>query len=378
MNRLQIQQTPIQQTQQIDHDDILTNIETIINQYQSDHVVAFYLIEDIIKNYRTMQLIQMEEEFNKQHQPVVQPNHHNDDNNYNDNDLVDIGVEDDYNSDDYDNSDNADNFDNFDNANIPIAIPKTTITQPKPVGTIECKCCYELFMDDEVSQCCEGHIICKSCIKKFASQMIYENADPNILCISTESVCQAKISENVLENVLDQRVFNEYKRIKVVKELKEISNAFDDINIKICANCEKGVDIGDFELEVMTCTECFKDTCLKCNQLDHPGKKCFSNGNVRADKRLEIEDKLTEELLIRCDNCNKMIFKDQGCNKVTCTCKTVMCAICKENITKTGYKHFEKSKKCALFIDEQKKKQKIAENFKQDNEEANKLIKSLL
>lgn len=47
----------------------------------------------------------------------------------------------------------------------------------------------------------------------------------------------------------------------------------DDINIKLCQHCGVGTDIGeDSEQTLLVYMECFKDTCLKCNQVEHPGK----------------------------------------------------------------------------------------------------------
>lgn len=363
----------------MDSETVITEIETIINKHNEDHTIAFYLIEDIIQNYRAIQLANIDEQ-TKQNQniPIAVPINENLDN-----------------FNDFDDFADLDNFDNLTNFNdlVPKKLIKTIKTKNKSQisekskprivekkGDIECSCCYELFTESDVSNCSEGHIICKQCIKKYACQLIYENANANINCITLDitnnAPCNGIFDEKTLETILEPRAFNEFKRVKVQNELKEISNAFDDINIKICANCEKGVDIGEFDLKILICTECGKETCLKCNQLAHENKPCFSNGNVRTDKRLEIEDKLTEELLIRCDNCHKMIYKDAGCNKVTCTCGTTMCSICKKNITKEGYGHFKNSKECLLYDTQLKKK--VVEKINPQDNETKKLVKSLL
>jgi hypothetical protein len=433
-------------------DTTIDDIEHIINKYDSDHTMAYFLIEEIIRNYRNIQLDKFQYEQNdeipqnyqKQLQnnsnqlqitqpimptiartdnlpiatPLIQHNknmtefnfnindyniydsdgdNYNDDNNDDDNYNDDNYDDDNYNDDNYDDDNYNDNLYNAQNifnknTNQPFTKKNKSNTSnnstsnkpdsakqiPTKPKTIECSCCYDLFADDEITACSEEHIFCKECVKKYACQLIYENCNAHITCINVGGKCNGIFDEKKLENILDQRVMNEYKRVKIQNELKEISNSIDDINIKICANCEKGVDIGYFELEQLFCTECGKETCLKCNQLAHEGKPCFANGNVRTDKRLELEDKITEELLIRCDNCHKMIFKDQGCNKVTCTCKTTMCAICKKNITKEGYNHFAKSKQCNLYMDENAKKKKIMSNLATKDTEENRLLKSLI
>jgi hypothetical protein len=414
-------------------DTTIDDIEYILNKYESDHTMAYFLIEEVIRNYRNIQLDKFQYEQtivptiteNNQNQlnqinqtnqtnrtnqnqplvtlPTIQPttlknpqsiinNQHNynydsDEFNINDYDIYGGDDNSDNNSDDETNNYNYKQINNY-NQNVlnkNKTITKSSATKPisnnqiptKP-KTFECLCCYDLFSDDEITTCSEGHIFCKECVKKYACQLVYENCNANITCINVGGKCDGIFDEKNLENILDQRVMNEYRRVKTQNELKEISNSIDDINIKICANCEKGIDVGDFELEQLFCTECGKETCLKCNQLVHEGKPCFANGNVRTDKRLELEDKMTEELLIRCDNCHKMIYKDQGCNKVTCTCKTTMCAICKKNITKEGYTHFSKSDRCKLHTDENAKKKKVINNLASGDKEESKLLKSLI
>ena len=214
--------------------------------------------------------------------------------------------------------------------------------------TIECNCCCNNKEIDEFGQCTEGHLICKDCIKTHATNTIYQQVCYKIKCIdcSSSSKCIGEFNENTLTQILDARVVNEYKNLKKIGELKEIS--VDDINIKICQHCGSGTDIGvDSEQTLLVCMDCFKDTCLKCNQVDHPGKVCFYTGNVVQGKRQEIEDKMTEALIVKCKKCNTSLFKNEGCNKITCVCGTHSCYICKEIIPKsTGYKHFCVESKC--------------------------------
>ena len=247
---------------------------------------------------------------------------------------------------------------------------------------LECNCCCDEKPFEEFGQCTDGHIICKVCIKKHAENTIYQQLSCKIKCIDCTEKCFGEFNEETLQCILNERVFAEYKNLKKMDEIKEL--CVDDIIIKICQHCGAGTDVGEnFEQDLLICMECFKDTCLKCNQVDHPGKPCYSLGNVVQSKRQEIEDKMSEALIVKCNSCNKSIFKNEGCNKVTCVCGTHNCYVCKQIIPKSvGYSHFCRShdckcNKCHLW--EQNTKKRLMDAVKDDyDEETQKLIKGLL
>jgi TRIAD3 protein (E3 ubiquitin-protein ligase RNF216) len=248
--------------------------------------------------------------------------------------------------------------------------------------TFECSCCCDDKIIEEFGQCTDGHLICKVCIKKHAENTIYQQLSCKIKCIDCNEKCFGEFSEETLQSILNERVFTEYKNLKKVDEINEL--CVDDINIKLCQHCGAGTDIGEnSEQYLLVCMECFKDTCLKCNQVDHPGKPCYSLGNISHGKRQEIEDKMSEALIVKCNQCNKSIFKNEGCNKVTCICGTHNCYICKQIIPKAvGYSHFCRShdcdcNKCHLW--EQNTKKRLLDAVKEDyNNETKKLITGLL
>jgi TRIAD3 protein (E3 ubiquitin-protein ligase RNF216) len=248
--------------------------------------------------------------------------------------------------------------------------------------SIECSCCCEEFVIGEFGQCTDGHLICKVCIKKHAENTIYQTLSCKIKCIECNEKCFGEFSEEILQSILNERVFSEYKNLKKIDEINEL--CVDDINIKICQHCGSGTDIGEnSEQYLLVCMECFKDTCLKCNQPDHPGKSCYSLGNMSQCKRQEIEDKMSDVLIVKCNHCKKSIFKNEGCNKVTCVCGTHNCYICKEIISSSiGYSHFCKSHNCncnKCHLWEQNTKKRILDAVKEDyNEETEKLINWLL
>jgi TRIAD3 protein (E3 ubiquitin-protein ligase RNF216) len=248
--------------------------------------------------------------------------------------------------------------------------------------TIECSCCCDDKVIEDFGQCTDGHLICKVCIKKHAENTIYQQLSCKIKCIDCNEKCFGEFSEETLQEILNDRVFSEYKNLKKMEEINQL--CVDDINIKLCQHCGAGTDIGEnSDQYLLVCMECFKDTCLKCNQIDHPGKPCYSLGNITQSKRQEIEDKMTEALIVKCNQCNKSIFKNEGCNKVTCVCGTHNCYICKQIIPKSvGYSHFCRSHNCdcnKCHLWEQNTKKRLLDAVKEDyNNETKKLITGLL
>jgi len=211
--------------------------------------------------------------------------------------------------------------------------------------TIDCTCCYSDNKFEDLGQCTNGHLLCKQCIKTHAENTIYQNLSHKITCISCNEKCFGLIDDSLLEQILDPRVLAEYNNLKNLAEIKEL--CVDDINIKMCQHCNAGSDIGDSDQSLLICMECFKDTCLKCNQVAHPGKECYSLGKVAGNIRHNIEDKMTETMIIHCPGCNKSLFKNEGCNKVTCVCGINICYMCKQIVTKSvGYTHFCRTHDC--------------------------------
>lgn len=247
------------------------------------------------------------------------------------------------------------------------------------VEKIECNCCYDTKPFEEFGNCSDGHLICKTCIMTHTKNTIYQNQSCKIKCIDSTEKCNGFFPEKLLENILDERVMKEYNNLKYLEDINEIS-IDDDIKIKICQHCNLGTNIGNNNLDILICMVCFKDTCLKCNQIAHYGKPCYALGNVSQNKRQEIENKMSEALILNCNKCKKPIVKWDGCNKITCVCKALNCYICKGLIK--DYTHFCNKMKCAcnmchLWDNDDKKR--ILDAVKDNNDKDTvKLINGLL
>lgn len=188
---------------------------------------------------------------------------------------------------------------------------------------IECSCCYSFRPIDDFVRCEKNHLICTECVKSHSKNMIYTNGNFNIGCINTLEPCECVYSDEILEKILEKKVYHEYVKIKIRAETKYIFS-MEGINLIKCQFCETCWDIDPTE-KILYCMQCSKKTCLECNQQEHKGRPC--------DKiRIKIEEALTKENFLICSNCSRCIFKEAGCNAVRCPCGNNMCWGCKKNV----------------------------------------------
>ena len=55
--------------------------------------------------------------------------------------------------------------------------------------------------------------------------------------------------------------------------------------------------------------------------------------------RTKVENAMTEAMLRECPKCKNKFFKEEGCNKMTCTCGQAMCYLCRQPVS-NDYRHF--------------------------------------
>lgn len=63
-----------------------------------------------------------------------------------------------------------------------------------------------------------------------------------------------------------------------------------------------------------------------CKMLNHVPFKCHEKETDKA--RLLLEEKMTEALVRKCFNCSRPFIKEEGCNKISCSCGANMCYVC--------------------------------------------------
>jgi hypothetical protein len=201
--------------------------------------------------------------------------------------------------------------------------------------TYLCSCCCDQKVKEEFVKCSTGHKICKSCVEQHIKISVYESCNTVIKCIDCNAFnCDGVYEDQVISSVANSFVYAEYKRLIHKKEIDSL--CVDGINIKICHYCGHGVDVGDTELTLLYCTNCDRNTCLRCDNAAHPDKPCAEISKTHIADEAE-----TDNLLITCLFCKRRLLKADGCNMITCVCRKIYCATCKQLIT--GYKHFKQA-----------------------------------
>ncbi|XP_006815806.2 uncharacterized protein LOC102801442 [Saccoglossus kowalevskii] len=200
---------------------------------------------------------------------------------------------------------------------------------------LECGCCYEdeLLSEDMVS-CPNAHLFCRNCVKR-SSQEIIGQGRIDFPCLSPE--CDSMFTVTVLQKVLLPSVMSNL--LKRIQE-EEIKKA-DIPNLETCPFCTFATIMDNPDDKVFKCqnTECLKESCRLCKELNHIPLRCEEvEKENETKKRTFIENQMTEAMLRTCWRCKKKFFKEEGCNKMTCMCGASMCYICRQPIK--GYEHF--------------------------------------
>lgn len=212
--------------------------------------------------------------------------------------------------------------------------------QERKEKVVECMCCLNATRETLIKQCSgpNGHPLCVPCVKKYVETELYEKENTSYNCINCSENCNGKIPEKVVCEVLDPKVLAHYNGKKRDREMNSIKEAIPDIHFKKCQHCDKFTEVCEtFSNSILVCMSCFEDTCLLCDQIAHPNRGCLKA--VEKTKRQEIEEKLTEAFILKCNKCSVGIVKDEACNVVTCSCRNKMCWLCKENIK--DHSHFD-------------------------------------
>ena len=168
---------------------------------------------------------------------------------------------------------------------------------------IECSCCFETYNINQFIECNKRHFVCSKCVKTYAESQLFASFNCDITCINSKEKCNALYSVEMLSKILSQNCLDKYNELKTEKEYKMINKCSD----------EKA----------------------------HPTSKCN-----KLSCKTTISEKLSEALILRCNNCNISIVKDHGCNKIVCVCGNKMCNLCKKDVNDVGYRHFCNDNNC--------------------------------
>ncbi|XP_076289658.1 E3 ubiquitin-protein ligase RNF14-like isoform X2 [Lasioglossum baleicum] len=227
----------------------------------------------------------------------------------------------------------------------------------------ECIVCFEIYSGKKcvkLERC--NHVYCRQCIEEYIALKINENDVHGITCPTSD--CDISISFGEIKKFCPN-LFTKYEDTLMQITLRSMENLI------FCPR--KGCQfpfIRDEDAALATCYICDYSFCVYCNEGYHGAMPCnralakkeelikaYQSNDKHAKQMLAkkygrrqiqilVEKYLTTEYLKRsskpCPNCQTMIQKIDGCNKMTCIyCKAHFCWLCGVQITTpNAYEHF--------------------------------------
>lgn len=230
-------------------------------------------------------------------------------------------------------------------------VHRIQVEQAKSIGNLNtCECCFDNeLLTSEVFSCPAGHTFCSSCIKK-GTEVAVGGSKVDIKCFAD---CGEEFNLTMIKSIVDEKLYQRIMRLKQAQEIK----AADIEGLETCAFCDYSVILSP-DLKIINCLnpECKKETCRKCREESHFPYRCDQIEKApEVQVRTMIENKMTEVLIRICYNCKRKFVKEDGCNKMTCSCGKQMCYICRQPVD-SNYGHFYHQEvmenKCPLYTDE--------------------------
>jgi len=202
-----------------------------------------------------------------------------------------------------------------------------------------------------MAQCPDGHLFCLDCCKK-GSEEVLGSGKTQLKCYTRD--CTFNFTPSEIKKFLPKKTFEYYQKRLQEEDISQV----DIPNLERCPYCNFAVIVENDSDKIFRClsAECKKESCRLCKEESHIPLRCDEvEKKGERDKRLFVEDKMTDALLRVCNNprCKKPFFKEDGCNHMKCTCGWEMCYVCRQTIK--GYKHFQVEGGCVLHDDTVKK-----------------------
>lgn len=229
-------------------------------------------------------------------------------------------------------------------------------------NVMECGCCFVDVPMTRMVQCAEGHLFCADCIKKYVEETVYSSGQTTVHCLDQDG-CKANFPMAQLERAVPahqlSKIFARLADLDIQKAGLE--------NVHRCPSCDFQMEIPNPDEKLFICRnpECGLESCLLCKEPNHIPLRCEEvEKKTVTDYRKKVEEAMTASLVRTCPKCKAKFFKTEGCNKMTCSCGTHICYVCRAVIPhKEGYGHFcshdrnprefgkcAQCKKCFLFL----------------------------
>ncbi|KAL9622586.1 MAG: hypothetical protein Q9160_003083 [Pyrenula sp. 1 TL-2023] len=203
---------------------------------------------------------------------------------------------------------------------------------------VECQVCFDPFPINR-SISCEGeeiHFFCYGCVESFAKMQIGLMRHA-MDCMS----CGEPLSRDFLTDALDPKTLSKLEDLQQRQEIKDAElEGLDE-----CPFCDFRAQCPPIEIDkIFDCENCEAVSCRLCRKESHIPLSCEEAcEDSRLSRRHQVEEAMSASLMRPCPKCKIPIVKSDGCNKIICPasgCRTMICFVCKKDITTVGYNHF--------------------------------------
>lgn len=122
------------------------------------------------------------------------------------------------------------------------------------------------------------HFFCTPCLKRYCQRYVDGGQFlKNLKCPGHD--CQARISIEILRDVLDEERFKRYEKLFLVMTLEDLGIA----DVDFCPRCTVAfVPDVDEDLACGQCANCLYEFCTECYEPWHPGRPCLGEAESHS------------------------------------------------------------------------------------------------
>ncbi|EAU90699.2 RING finger protein [Coprinopsis cinerea okayama7 len=163
-----------------------------------------------------------------------------------------------------------------------------------------------------------GHSYCHGCLQHYLVSALNSDKFP-LVCMGDEDTCKTPIPIPVILRNLPRESFNRLVEVAFQSYIHQHPLEYKYCPTPDCTQIYR--QQGEGTTPTHQCPSCFVKICGTCNEGAHDGMNC-EEARVHRDPKLQ--EQLNDEWLRdngvkKCPGCGALVFKESGCNHMTCS-----------------------------------------------------------